>query len=67
MKEREYTGEVYEFADVFTVEEWESSVNEGFFIDYDGSGYWVKDGKSSRDEVFSTPPLDATHVAWYNK
>lgn len=67
MKEREYTGEVDEFADVFTVEEWKASVNEGFFTDYDGSGYWVKDGKSSRDEVFSTPSLDATHVAWYNK
>lgn len=67
MKNREYSGEVYEFADVFTVEDWESAVNEGLFIDYDGSGYWVKDGKSSRDEVFSTFPLDATHVAWYNK
>ena len=67
MKNREYSGEVYKFAAVFTVEDWESAVNEGLFIDYDGSGYWVKDGKSSRDEVFSTPPLDATHVAWYNK
>jgi hypothetical protein len=67
MENREYKGEVYKFADVFTVEDWESSVNEGLFIDYDGSGYWVKDGKESRDEVFSTPPLDATHVAWYNK
>lgn len=67
MKEREYTEEVYEFADVFTVGEWESAVDDGYFINDDGSGYWVKDGKSSSDEVFSTPPLDATHVAWYNK
>ena len=67
MKSREYSGEVYEFADVFTVKDWESAVDEGDFVNYDGSGYWVKDGKESRDEVFSTPSLDATHVAWYNK
>jgi hypothetical protein len=29
--------------------------------------YCVKDGKSCRDEVFRSQPLDATHVAWYNK
>jgi hypothetical protein len=37
------------------------------FSNYDGSGYWVKDGKKSRDEIFSTPRLDATHIVWYNK
>jgi hypothetical protein len=67
MENREYTGEVYKFASIFTVENWELAVAEGDFINDDGSGYWVKDGKSSRDEVFSTYPLDATHVAWYNK
>ena len=37
------------------------------FSNNDGSGYWVKDGKKSNDEIFSTPRLDATHVIWYNK
>ncbi len=37
------------------------------FSNFDGSGYWVKDGKKSRDEIFSTPRLDATHIVWYNK
>ena len=26
-----------------------------------------EDGMECSDEVFSTPKLDATHVAWYNK
>ena len=66
-KIRSYKGEVFDFADVMTVQEWQEAVKDGWFISDDGSGYWVKDGKESRDEVFSTPPLDATHVAWYNK
>ena len=53
--------------DIYTIEEWESAVNDGWITDDDGSGYWVKDGLKSRDEVFSTPQLDATHVVWYNK
>jgi len=52
---------------IFTVGQWEDSVDDGFFYDGDGSGYWVKDGFESCDEVFSTPKLDATHVVWYNK
>lgn len=53
--------------DIYTVEEWIQAVEDGFFCNYDGSGYWVKDGLKSNDEVFSTPKLDATHVVWYNK
>lgn len=53
--------------DIYTVEEWEQAIKEGAFCNYDGNGYWVKDGLESRDEVFSTPKLDATHVVWYNK
>lgn len=64
---RIYNEEVFEFADVMTVQEWQEAVEGGWFNNDDGSGYWVKDGKSCRDEVFSSLPLDATHVAWYNK
>lgn len=53
--------------DLFTVEEWNKAVDLGCFGTYDGSGYWMKDGFQSMDEVFSTPQLDATHVIWYNK
>lgn len=53
--------------DIYSVEKWNEAVKDGWFNTYDGHGYWVKDGLKSRDEVFSTPQLDATHVVWYNK
>jgi hypothetical protein len=65
---RIYDIEVYDFADVMTAEEWKEAVDGGWFNNDDGSGYWVKDGKECKDaEVFHSPQLDATHVAWYNK
>jgi hypothetical protein len=65
---RDYTEEVPEDADVYTVDDFNQAVKEGSFGNYDGSGYWVKDDKMSReDEFFSSLPLDATHVAWFNK
>jgi hypothetical protein len=64
---REYKRRVPDYADTFTVEEWQAAVARGSFNDWDGSGYWAKDGNESEDEVFSTPAEDATHVAWYNK
>lgn len=64
---RIYAREIPKFADVMTVEVWNSCVEDGSFINDDGCGYWVKDDMESRDEVFSTPQQDATHVAWYNK
>jgi hypothetical protein len=65
--ERKYDKEIPKYADMMTVAEWQESVEDGSFITYDGCGYWCKDGKESGDEVFETEPLDATHVAWYNK
>lgn len=64
---REYGIEFPDYCDLMTVKDWQKAVDAGCFGNFDGSGYWVKDGKESRDEVFSTPQLDATHVAWYNK
>lgn len=48
--------------DIYTVDNWNVAVEEGFICNDDGSGYWVKDGLRSGDEVFSTHQLDATHV-----
>lgn len=42
-------------------------IDDGSIMEDDGIGYWCKDGMSSSDDVFSTPRLDATYVAWYNK
>jgi len=68
---REYNGEDVTdesfFGDLFTIEEWNEAIETGWITNWDGSGYWVKDGKESDDEVFSTPQEDATHIAWYNK
>lgn len=64
---RQYDRIIPGFANILTLEEWQEWVATGNVMSYDGTGYWCKDGKESRDEVFSTPHQDATHVAWYNK
>jgi hypothetical protein len=65
--ERRYDGEIDVEDHVMTADDWEQEVEYGSFINEDGSGYWVKNGKRSHDEVFGTPRLDATHVVWFNK
>ena len=67
LDERDYHFGIDPYDDIFTVEDWNEAVFDGVFTNTDGSGYWVKDGLASRDEVFSTPQLGATHVVWYNK
>lgn len=64
---RAYTQPIRDYADVMTLAEWQEAVAHGSFIEYDGSGYWCKDGQESQDSVWTTHPGDATHVAWYNK
>jgi hypothetical protein len=71
-KAKVYTGRYIEkldsnWVDIYTVEEWNRTVDGGWLTNDDGSGYWMKDCLKSTDEVFSTPQLDATHVVWYNK
>lgn len=57
-----------DYADIFTIKDWKEITESGGINSDDGTGYWCKDGKESRDEVFSgTEAGDATHVAWYNK
>lgn len=64
---------VPDYADVMSVEEYLDAVRGGGFIDYDGFGHPVADGKED-DEIFIKPskgaaaiPSWATHVAWYNR
>lgn len=64
---RLYFKEPDKYVDIMTVSDWVKSVSEGVFSNDDGCGYWMKNGLISRDEIFSTERLDATHVAWYNK
>lgn len=66
--QRIYDRKIPDFGDVMTVEVFRESIKNGLFTTFDGSGYFCKDNKMSRQhEVFSAPPLDATHVCWFNK
>lgn len=58
------------FGDLFTLEEWKEHLQNGLFIEDDGSGYWADDFKHTDDgDVFdiSTKPDWATHILWFNK
>ena len=53
---------------LYDIYNWLETTEEGYIIDDDGHGYWVKNGFMCRgDEVFSTDQEDATHVIWFNK
>ncbi len=64
---------------LMTVEEFKEACYQGLFIDYDGMGDLVKDGKivTKRNQdnhpQWITPstrltiPEDVTHILWYNK
>jgi hypothetical protein len=65
---RKYNKEISKkYGDFMSAEDWESCVDDGLFVNYDGHGYWCKDDKASDGEVFNSPRLDATHVIWFNK
>lgn len=57
---------------VYTIERFKEAVECGLFIDYDGVGHPVKDGKCDPD-IWIKPskldeiPDDATEIVWYNR
>ena len=57
--------------DVMTVEKWISCCEGGGFIDYDGYGYPMKDGKKSTTPIRPSQrnqlPEGTTHISWYNR
>jgi hypothetical protein len=58
--------------DVYTVEEFKHRCERRSFVDYDGFGHPVKDGKAD-ESIFIYPskvseiPSDATHIVWFNR
>jgi len=61
------------YGDIMSVEEFITSVKDGWFIDYDGYGRYVKDGKESNITIL---PSDVEHnsvrkdfdkVIWFNR
>lgn len=58
--------------DLMTVERFKENVSWGGFIDYDGHGYPVVDGKVLRKIIVQPStvdqiPKEATHIMWYNR
>ena len=56
-----------DYGDLFTIAQFEDSVDCGAITDYDGQGYWANSTHHSDTSCFETPPIGATHVIWYNK
>lgn len=66
-----YDRPVPSYGDLMTRDRWLHCVSDGLFIDYDGFGSPVKDGKMMSGWIYpsqaSQLPADATHVIWFNK
>ena len=65
--------DIPDFADVMPIKQFIECVKEGLFIDYDGSGNYVLNGKETNITIY---PSDVEHgairwefdsVAWYNR
>jgi hypothetical protein len=65
--------ELSTYGDVMTLKHWLECVNSGGFIDYDGSGNYVRDGKESNISIY---PSDVRHnsirndfdtIIWFNR
>lgn len=65
--------EIHNYADVMPLKKFIECVNDGGFMDYDGYGNYVLDGKETNITIY---PSDVEHgairwefdsVAWYNK
>jgi hypothetical protein len=68
----EYTEKLPDYGDLMTIKDFRDACSVGALIDYDGTGYPVKDGKMARNvNVLPSKrnriPKSATHVMWFNK
>ncbi len=64
---RTYKNLVPDYAEMIPVDEWDGGVSMNIYSVDNGSGFWVRNGRQSHDDVFTTEAKDATHVAWYSK
>ncbi len=67
-----YDRDLPTYGDLMTVEDFMECVSCGLFIDYDGSGHPVKNGRMSKLNIYPSQcpgviPEDATHIMWFNK
>ncbi len=59
-----------EDGDLMTVEEFQNACANGSFIDYDGFGDMIVDGKAVGEispSSYMDIPSNVTHVRWYNR
>jgi len=68
----EYTEPLPDFGDLMTVADFVDNCKDNFFVDYDGNGHPVKDGKmmwslTIKPSRLDMIPNDATHIMWFNK
>ena len=71
-----FTEPLLDFGDLFTINKWRDCVKYGGFVDSDGCGNFVKNGKMtssfqdnvcSLDEIDKMQKMGATHIIWFNK
>lgn len=55
------------YAELYLLDNWIAALKMGCFTSDDGSGNWADDNYLLEGDVFSTPPKEATQVAWFNK
>lgn len=54
--------------DIIEAGPWNTMVECGLFIPYDGTGYWGTETHFNRSyDAFDKPPAGATHVHWFDK
>ncbi len=65
--------ELPDYGDVMKLSEFIAYVNDGWFIDYDGYGHYVKDGMESDITIYPSDVLvnkirtDFDTIIWYNR
>lgn len=64
---REYKRIVPDYAKLIPLDDWTFQKELGFYSQEMGHGFWVRNGKQSNDDAFTTEPDDATGVGWYAK
>lgn len=68
----DYTRDLPGYGDLMAVEKYKYFCRRGMFIDYDGFGRPVRDGKMCKAYVIPSRcpgdiPEDATEIIWFNR
>lgn len=73
IKTPKYVGEIPNYGSVMTIKSFISSCKGGMFIDEDGYGFYIKDGKETDIEIrpsdveYNAVRNDFTQMIWFNK